>query len=143
MKKKGLIIGIIAAAAAIVIGVLILCICLAGGKDSEKQLATPTNVVINGTVLSWDAVENATHYVVYINATEEKVTETSFDLSGKAQLNDVICVKATADGYKDSNKSAGLIYNPEGLTQLSAPSGLVIVGTTLSWEPVANATPAI
>jgi len=140
MKKKGLIIGIIAAAAAIVIGVLILCICLAGGKDSEKQLATPTNVVINGTVLSWDAVENATHYVVYINATEEKVTETSFDLSGKAQLNDVICVKATADGYKDSNKSAGLIYNPEGLTQLSAPSGLVIVGTTLSWEPVANAT---
>lgn len=91
MKKKGLIIGIIAAAAAIVIGVLILCICLAGGKESEKQLATPTNVVINGTVLSWDAVENATHYVVYINATEEKVTETSFDLSGKAQLNVPIC----------------------------------------------------
>ena len=35
-EKKGLIIGVIAAAAAIVIGVLILCICLAVGKDSEK-----------------------------------------------------------------------------------------------------------
>ena len=33
------------------------------------QLATPQNVAINGTTLSWDAVENATSYDIYADGT--------------------------------------------------------------------------
>ena len=35
----------------------------------QPQLATPTNVAIDGTTLSWDAVENATSYDVYAGDT--------------------------------------------------------------------------
>ena len=33
------------------------------------QLATPTNVSVSGTTVSWDAVENATSYDVYVDNT--------------------------------------------------------------------------
>lgn len=33
------------------------------------QLATPQNVAVNGTTLSWDAVENATSYDIYADGT--------------------------------------------------------------------------
>lgn len=36
---------------------------------SMPQLATPTNVSVDGTVLSWDAVENAESYDIYAGNT--------------------------------------------------------------------------
>lgn len=39
------------------------------GVATTPQLATPQNVAINGTTLSWDAVENATSYDIYADGT--------------------------------------------------------------------------
>lgn len=33
------------------------------------QLATPTNVTVDGSTVSWDNVENATSYDVYVDGT--------------------------------------------------------------------------
>ena len=83
----------------------------------KPQLATPQNVTANGTTVSWDAVENATSYDVYADDTTllgNVTSQQSVDLttlSGWADLTDgnhTIQIVAKADGYKDSEKSAGV-----------------------------------
>lgn len=81
------------------------------------KLATPQNVTANGTTVSWDAVENATSYDVYADDTVllgSVTSQQSVDLttlSGWADLangNHIIKIVAKADGYQDSEKSAGV-----------------------------------
>ena len=81
------------------------------------KLATPQNVTANGTTVSWDAVENATSYDVYADDTVllgSVASQSSVDLttlSGWANLTDgnhTIQIMAKADGYQDSDKSAGV-----------------------------------
>ena len=81
------------------------------------KLATPQNVTANGTTVSWDAVENATSYDVYADDTTllgNVTSQQSVDLttlSGWANLTDgnhAIQIVAKADGYRDSEKSAGV-----------------------------------
>ena len=81
------------------------------------KLATPQNVTANGTTVSWDAVENATSYDVYADDTTllgSVASQQSVDLttlSGWADLTDgnhTIQIVAKADGYIDSEKSAGV-----------------------------------
>ena len=81
------------------------------------KLATPQNVTANGTTVSWDAVENATSYDVYADDTTllgNVTSQQSVDLttlSGWANLTDgnhTIQIMAKADGYIDSEKSAGV-----------------------------------
>lgn len=81
------------------------------------KLATPQNVTANGTTVSWDAVENATSYDVYADDTillGSVASQSSVDLttlSGWANLTDgnhTIQIMAKADGYRDSEKSAGV-----------------------------------
>ena len=81
------------------------------------KLATPQNVTANGTTVSWDAVENATSYDVYADDTVllgNVASQSSVDLttlSGWADLTDgnhIIKIVAKADGYRDSEKSAGV-----------------------------------
>ena len=81
------------------------------------KLATPQNVTANGTTVSWGAVENATSYDVYADDTTllgSVTSQQSVDLttlSGWADLadgNHIIKIVAKADGYKDSEKSAGV-----------------------------------
>lgn len=81
------------------------------------KLATPQNVTANGTTVSWDPVENATSYDVYADDTTllgSVTSQQSVDLttlSGWANLTDgnhTIQIMAKADGYIDSEKSAGV-----------------------------------
>lgn len=81
------------------------------------KLATPQNVTANGTTVSWDAVQNATNYDVYADDTVllgSVTSQQSVDLttlSGWANLTDgnhIIKIVAKADGYIDSEKSAGV-----------------------------------
>ena len=81
------------------------------------KLATPQNVTANGTTVSWDAVENATSYDVYADDTTllgNVTSQQSVDLttlSGWADLTDgnhTIQIVAKADGYRDSERSAGV-----------------------------------
>ena len=37
------------------------------GESTLTQLATPTNLTVDGTTVSWDAVENATNYDIYVD----------------------------------------------------------------------------
>ena len=39
------------------------------GESTLTQLATPANVTVDGTTVSWDAVENATSYAIYVDGT--------------------------------------------------------------------------
>lgn len=65
------------------------------------QLATPTNVAIDGTTLSWDAVEDATSYDVYAGDTLIGNTD-----GGGQQLIDISNVS-----FNDSNLPTLLIAN--------------------------------
>ena len=79
------------------------------------QLTTPQNVTAVGTTVSWDAVENATSYEILVSGSSfGTVSTTSVDLStlsGWASLTDgeySITIVAKADGYRDSEPSAGV-----------------------------------
>lgn len=81
------------------------------------KLATPQNVTANGTTVSWDPVQNATSYDVWADDTTllgSVTSQQSVDLttlSGWANLTDgnhTIQIMAKADGYQDSEKSAGV-----------------------------------
>lgn len=85
------------------------------------QLATPQNVSVDGTTLSWDEVENATSYDIYADGTLIGNTDGGGDtitkqidlstLSGWSNLSDgehTITIKAKADGYRDSQASEGV-----------------------------------
>ena len=81
------------------------------------KLATPQNVTANGTTVSWDAVENATSYDVYADDTTllgNVTSQQSVDITtlpGWSSLSvgtHNITIVAKADGYIDSEKSAGV-----------------------------------
>jgi hypothetical protein len=52
-----------------------------GDKTPDLTLEAPINVEINGSILSWDAVEGADSYLVYIDTLSIEVNGTTFDLS--------------------------------------------------------------
>ena len=76
----------------------------------KTQLFVPRGVTLTGTILSWDAVENATSYIVNVGDKTYETTECSIDLSGKANERDVLSVIAKANGYNNSAKSIEKIY---------------------------------
>ena len=115
MKKKFIILGSIAAV--LVVAGIILAVALLKPNEQPPvveeptvQLETPRGITLTGKVLSWDSVENATEYVVYVNDKEYITTECSFDLTGKANERDIIKVVARAKGYIDSKFSIEKIF---------------------------------
>ena len=113
------------------------------------KLATPQNVTANGTTVSWDAVENATSYDVYADDTVllgSAASQSSVDLttlSGWADLTDgnhIIKIVAKADGYQDSEKSAGVEVTkapqayPDCLTFTGKDSEFTLKATNKTWD---------
>ena len=90
--------------------------CNTGGSeidiDMDEFIASPTNLAISGKVLSWDAVENADGYIVYVNGEEEDDVKTnSFDFSGLTEAKLVFQVRTKAPrGMQDSGLSASIAY---------------------------------
>ena len=80
---------------------------------TEEQLAKPENVKLNGKKVSWDAVENAIQYAVYVDGIcVRTLAGTEYNLSqiyddGNAHE---ITVVAKADKYKTSEYSEKVIY---------------------------------
>ncbi len=90
--------------------VAILTLSLAVSCGDEKQLATPENLAVTAEgLVTWNAVENATGYVVKVNDGEYNVTETQYQLTD-TNANAAISVYATAKGYKNS-AAAETTYN--------------------------------
>ena len=83
-------------------------------EDFESQLSMPVNLVVNDLTktVSWEAVEGASGYDVYVNGEkEDEVGETTFDFSGIS--GDVLLFNVVALGPKgvaDSQMSASIAY---------------------------------
>ena len=132
------------------------------------KLATPTGVAYdeNTSTLSWNAVDNATGYVVSYNDTPYEVSETSKYILPTAEQN-VFKVKAVGDGidYSDSDWSQECPYTMTATTislfekvnlqlaKTASENGLTLVrvvgisyadiektsfGTNLSFEVICN-----
>ena len=123
MSKKKLII-LISSISAFVIASIVTTILLVKHFNSdnnddnnnveEKALITlqkPLNLRIDGYQLSWNKVDNASGYLVYVGKNEYKTDVNSIDLSEKVNERDIISVKALGEGnYGNSVKSIELIF---------------------------------
>ncbi|MFW5889044.1 MAG: hypothetical protein ACOCUD_01550 [Bacillota bacterium] len=87
-----------------------------------SQLSSPTNLTIDGNVLTWDEVEDATSYYVYKNGVFlEEVTTNSYDFS--ALDDDVIDFNVKAIGSGDignSPISLTITYMVNSATEIAA-----------------------
>lgn len=116
---------------------------------TDAVLETP-NTTLTGDTLSWDAVDGALLYYVYVDDTSTtevemtyyEATGTSFDLSTLSLADGVYSVYVAAvAGTSFSSYSSVIIYEvgEESLT-LSSPTNVTLTGDVLSWSAVTNAT---
>jgi len=102
----------------------------------KATLNTPENLLLNGTLLSWNAVEGATEYEVKVNGVDYKTNTNSFDLS--ATLNWV-----EGSEYTVSVRVAGTaasLWTDELVARYYEMSELVTYSkNTLTWAPVIGA----
>lgn len=80
--------------------------------DMKEFIENPTNLSINDKVLSWDAVEDASGYIVYANEEEvDKVSAASYDFSSLSGDKIIFQVRTRAPrGMKDSPLSVKIAY---------------------------------
>lgn len=116
---------------------------LKNGVIFEKiKLATPTGLTFNSTTitLSWDAVENAEQYEIYLNSELFATTEdTGITLTDYDNVPDGIVnarVRAMAYSFESSDFSAEISFNHH--VPLNAPV-ISAAGNVVSWNAVPNA----
>ena len=80
--------------------------------DYDEQIAFPTNLEIDGTVLSWDEVPDASGYYVFIDGERvDSVRNNSFDFSKKVDERLIFNVQTKAPrGMQDSILSTSIAY---------------------------------
>lgn len=79
--------------------------------EDPVQLETPKGISLEGSVLSWTPVANASKYIVYAGEKEIVVDGTSIDLAGKVEERDVLTVVAVGSGkYTNSTKSIEKLF---------------------------------
>ena len=79
---------------------------------TEEILSAPKNVKITGNTLTWDKVENAEYYYVFIDGVEVQVKNNSYTFT-YAYMDDKeheVYVVASAKKYRSSDPSAKLTY---------------------------------
>jgi hypothetical protein len=82
-----------------------------GTETTIGVLASPTNLNVNGTILSWSSVSNATGYIVYANGVQiASVTTNNYNFSTTYANPSIFTVVATANGYGNSAPSFGYSY---------------------------------
>jgi len=117
-----------------------------GINFTPGAVATPTNVSITGTTLSWTAVSNAVGYRIYVDGTARttgtEITATNFNL---ATLNLAVGtyevqVRALGNGTTTHNSNlTDAIDFAVTVIQLEAPTGVNVQGTVLHWTAVTGA----
>ncbi|MCK5732460.1 MAG: hypothetical protein KAH13_05545, partial [Tenericutes bacterium] len=109
--------------------------CNNGGSDLDIDLdefiSAPLNLSISSKTLSWDEVETADGYLVYVGGEEEdSVNTNSFDFSDLTGDNLIFQVKTKAPrGMQDSGFSASVAYvaNPtQELTEINSAYSAMI-----------------
>lgn len=100
----------------VILVICLLVICLTACANVQKVLESPTNVSINDNILTWNSVDGATGYIIYVDGSEKGIVNTNaFDLSTlnlSAGNEYSVQVKAKGDGYVNlsSELSASIIY---------------------------------
>ncbi len=115
------------------------------------KLATPQNIVMNGSVATWDAVDNADSYKVYLY---ENDSATPLYPAGEAMMTRSYTVNSalleTGKSYKvrvEAHNTANQNYTKSDLSDLTdaasvsldAPTNINWSSNTATWTPVANA----
>ncbi|BCR36623.1 PKD domain-containing protein [Mariniplasma anaerobium] len=111
-------------------------------KEVDLDLESPANVAILNGVVSWDDVDQADSYIVFIDTTEVAVSTTSYDLNDQelAAGSYSITVVAVKDD-KVSVPSSVLTYVVEAaVSSLPAPTNVAINDGVLTWGSVVGAT---
>lgn len=130
--------------AIMMIAILLITMCFGlTACQMSGELPVPENVSINGNTLSWDAVKNASGYIVMVDGKETfETTNTFYTYTTEVKGKHTMQVKAKGvDKFKDSKYSEVFIFNVT--TDLSAPRlDYKIDGdnVVLSWSEVPNAT---
>ena len=100
----------------------------------DKTLATPTNVQISEAgLITWNVVENAESYIVYINNQEYTVT-TPFYLVSNLNVDFTYSVVACASKYDASAPSAVQSYKTSYIPPVTPPKKDIVVGISGSSE---------
>ena len=81
--------------ALVVISVIVILLCVA---CSPQTLSTPKELVVEYNVLSWDKVENADSYVVWVNGEVFTSSANFIELSLQNNVDYEIKVKAVSNG---------------------------------------------
>lgn len=123
---------------AVILAISILTVFVAcDNQNTEKQLKAPV-LVVDGTTVSWDAVENASGYDVFVNGISVGVqTETSYSLANNGAGSYEVAVIAKAmDGGKDSQVSKSVTVE---IDEILGTPVLSISGNTVTWVAIDNA----
>ena len=130
--KKYIIVGILVFLS--IISVFVFGSCL-GVEDQAPKLNVVSGVSYDGSIITWDPVENAVGYEILIDGVSQGiVTDTSYRYQIKNDFN--FTIKAKGDqGYSDSPQSD--IYHYKSLDTVS---GFQVVDGCLIWDAVENAT---
>ncbi len=125
-------------AIALLLSILLLMFCAC----SARTLATPDGLTLDYNILSWNRVEDADGYVVWVNG-EEYTSQTNFLELSLSDGEYEIKVKAISSGkYSDSEYSESIFYTAtadKNVDRLSTPSILGIDGRgQITWSMVGN-----
>lgn len=103
---------------------------------NKQTLATPANVRIKGTTVSWDAVNGATSYEVKIAGTTVSANTNSVDIAGKVNLveKQLYTLTVVAKGDKDSLPTDAI-----DARNLAMAGTLKYENSVLSWPHVIGA----
>lgn len=103
-------------------------LAFAACQDNTTQLDAPANVAVSDSgLVTWDAVDNATGYVVYLNGqAQTEIADTSYQIvATNAEIS--VYVVAVADGYTDSKASATVVYST--VVEIT-PTSVAIAGSS-------------
>lgn len=113
--------------------------------DSKLQKLNTPVITLSDNIVSWEPIENANGYIIYINGIDEinmDSTETSYELSFDQVGIYKIKMRALGDGknYDDSGYSNIVTYTCEitDRIQLTAPD-IRVSKLTVLWEAIENA----
>lgn len=131
---------------------IIIIIMSFSACSTPVQLNTPQNITLDGNLLTWDAVENATNYIIRINNQDYTANENEYRIivSEKGQYDIRIMALGDDKDFTDSEFSEYITYIYAGggfnddpielLPRLSAPSNVSIIEGQLTWDLIGFAT---
>ncbi len=104
-------------------------------SPTDQVIQEPTGLAIQNTTLSWNPVDSAQGYNVYVNGNlETNVTTTSYDFSSLVTTDTLIFKVQTLapQGYQDSALSVSLAYVPNKTAEIASVStALQSLGMTI------------